>query len=417
MMDEDEELIIVCFICHARLIHCRRLQQQAIESNAVLEQLLAGGSMSIPKPHEARDKIQFTPINHIDIWPVECDIENDCKDNVFIFESVKVEEEKIENENIKFEVNRSHETGLQILVCPRAQREISAISEKCAVFQDTYVKKDDLKFEFDKYHKNTRGQLISHPNVNSKRGGSCLQDSPDCDSGPMGLMTVRNDNYTSTMTVQKQIGDHLSLSDASACAVETDKSVLFTHVQQVAHQEYVEAPRQVTAVSNAHEANAFEAPAHLSLSCVSDTEAEDHKAVSVAPVLRSEMATRALVSSESAGVMTSCNVVNADIQSAVNKQDFQSDEHGTLKQRVDEIARVAREQTTSATARLQYRIDSLEQQARQTNIDICNVPERRNENLTGIIEQRSTSPFQRQTQCRYIGFLTHTAQMMDLKHC
>ncbi|CAG5043359.1 unnamed protein product [Parnassius apollo] len=204
------------------------------------------------------------------------------------------------------------------------QREISAISEKCAVFQDTYVKKDDLKFEFDKYHKNTRGQLISHPNVNSKRGGSCLQDSPDCDSGPMGLMTVRNDNYTSTMTVQKQIGDHLSLSDASACAVETDKSVLFTHVQQVAHQEYVEAPRQVTAVSNAHEANAFEAPAHLSLSCVSDTEAEDHKAVSVAPVLRSEMATRALVSSESAGVMTSCNVVNADIQSAVNKQDAEN---------------------------------------------------------------------------------------------
>ncbi|CAH2065707.1 unnamed protein product, partial [Iphiclides podalirius] len=96
------------------------------------------------------------------------------------------------------------------------------------------------------------------------------------------------------------MGDHLSLSDASACAVETDKSVLFTHVQQVAHQEYVEAPRQVTAVSNAHEANAFEAPAHLSLSCVSDTAAEDHKAVSVTPVLRSEMATRALVSSESA---------------------------------------------------------------------------------------------------------------------
>lgn len=201
------------------------------------------------------------------------------------------------------------------------QREISAISEKCAVFQDTFVKKDDLKFEFEKYHKNTRGQLISHPNVNSKRGGSCLQDSPDCDSGPMGLMTVLNDNYTSTMTAQKQVGDHLSLSDASACAVETDKSVLFTHVQQVAHQEYVEAPRQVTAVSNAHEANAFEAPAHLSLSCVSDTAVEDHKAVSVAPVLRSEMATRALVSSESAGVMTSCNVVNADIQSAVNKQD------------------------------------------------------------------------------------------------
>ncbi|CAG4971749.1 unnamed protein product [Parnassius apollo] len=110
MMDEDEEPIIVCFICHAKLIRCRTLQQQAIESNAVLEQLLAGGSMSIPKPHEARDEIHFTPIYHIDIWPVECDIENDCKDDIFSLESVKVEEEKIKNENFKFEVNWSHET-------------------------------------------------------------------------------------------------------------------------------------------------------------------------------------------------------------------------------------------------------------------------------------------------------------------
>ncbi|CAG5058062.1 unnamed protein product [Parnassius apollo] len=108
-MDEDEEPIIVCFICHARLNRCRMLQQQAIESNAVLEQLLAGGSMSIPKPHEARDEIQFTTINHIDIWPAECDLENDSKDDIFIFESVKVKEEKIENENFKFEVNWSHE--------------------------------------------------------------------------------------------------------------------------------------------------------------------------------------------------------------------------------------------------------------------------------------------------------------------
>ncbi|CAG4996945.1 unnamed protein product [Parnassius apollo] len=108
-MDEDEEPIIVCFICHARLIRCRTLQQQAIESNAVLEQLLAGGSMSIPKPHEFRDEIQFTSINHIDIWPVECDIENDCNDDIFSLESVKVEEEKIENKNFKTEVNWSHE--------------------------------------------------------------------------------------------------------------------------------------------------------------------------------------------------------------------------------------------------------------------------------------------------------------------
>ncbi|CAK1591499.1 unnamed protein product [Parnassius mnemosyne] len=109
-MDEDEEPIIVCFTCHARLIRCRTLQQQAVESKAVLEQLLAGGSMSIPKPHAARDKIQFTPISHIDIRPVECDIENDCRDDMFSLESVKVEEENFENENFNFEENGNHET-------------------------------------------------------------------------------------------------------------------------------------------------------------------------------------------------------------------------------------------------------------------------------------------------------------------
>ncbi|CAK1594237.1 unnamed protein product [Parnassius mnemosyne] len=109
-MDEDEEPIIVCFTCHARLIRCLTLQQQAIESNAILEQLLAGGSMLIPKPHEARYKIQFTPISHIDIRPVECDVENDCKDEMFSLASVKVDEENFENENSNFEENGNHET-------------------------------------------------------------------------------------------------------------------------------------------------------------------------------------------------------------------------------------------------------------------------------------------------------------------
>ncbi|CAK1591993.1 unnamed protein product, partial [Parnassius mnemosyne] len=109
-MDENEDPIIVCLTCHARLIRCRRLQQQAIDSNAVLKQLLAGGSMSIPKPHEAREEFQVTPVYHIDIWPVECDIEQDCKDEIFNLESVKVEEENFENENSNFEVNGNHET-------------------------------------------------------------------------------------------------------------------------------------------------------------------------------------------------------------------------------------------------------------------------------------------------------------------
>ncbi|CAK1601475.1 unnamed protein product [Parnassius mnemosyne] len=112
-MDEDEEPIIVCFTCHARLIRCLTLQQQAIESNAILEQLLAGGSMSIPNHHEARNKIQFTPISHIDIRPVECDLDNDCQNEMFSLESVKVEEENLENENFKYEENGNYEIGCQ----------------------------------------------------------------------------------------------------------------------------------------------------------------------------------------------------------------------------------------------------------------------------------------------------------------
>ncbi|CAK1591442.1 unnamed protein product [Parnassius mnemosyne] len=117
-MDEDEEPIIVCFTCHARLIRCRTLQQQAVETKAVLEQLLAGGSMSLPNHHEARDKIQFTPISHIDIRPVECDtdIENDCKDDMFSLECVKVEEENFENENSNFEESGNHETDGETMI-------------------------------------------------------------------------------------------------------------------------------------------------------------------------------------------------------------------------------------------------------------------------------------------------------------
>ncbi|CAK1592474.1 unnamed protein product, partial [Parnassius mnemosyne] len=65
---------------------------------------------SIPNPHEPRYEIQFTPICHIDIRPVECDTENDCNDEIFSLESVKVEEENIEDENSKFEENGNHET-------------------------------------------------------------------------------------------------------------------------------------------------------------------------------------------------------------------------------------------------------------------------------------------------------------------
>ncbi|CAK1591580.1 unnamed protein product [Parnassius mnemosyne] len=72
---------------------------------------------SIPNHHEARDKIQFTPISHIDIRPVECYVENNCKDDMFSLESVKVEEENFEIENSTFEENWNHEIGKIYTFC------------------------------------------------------------------------------------------------------------------------------------------------------------------------------------------------------------------------------------------------------------------------------------------------------------
>ncbi|CAG5052361.1 unnamed protein product, partial [Parnassius apollo] len=69
--------------------------------------------MPTPKSHEARDEIQLTPVCHIDIRPVECDIENDCKDVIFSLESVKVEEENFEYENSKFEGNGNYKTEVE----------------------------------------------------------------------------------------------------------------------------------------------------------------------------------------------------------------------------------------------------------------------------------------------------------------
>ncbi|CAK1600559.1 unnamed protein product [Parnassius mnemosyne] len=152
-MDADEEPIIVCFTCHARLIRCRTVQQQAIASKAVLEQLLAGGSMSIPKPHEARDTIQFTPISHIDIRAVECDIENDCKNDMFSLEFVKVEEQNFENENPKFEESANHET--------ETSEKIKSNSADCNIND---VREENLDFECDGCSKkfSTKDILAKH---------------------------------------------------------------------------------------------------------------------------------------------------------------------------------------------------------------------------------------------------------------
>lgn len=83
--------------------------------------------------------------------------------------------------------------------------------------------------------------------------------------------------------------------------------------------------------------------------------------------------------------------INTEISSLQASIQFQSDSYDELRKRVDELARHTSDQTLLSASNLQLRIDSLEQQARQTNIEICNVPERRNENLINIIDAIGTA--------------------------
>lgn len=78
--------------------------------------------------------------------------------------------------------------------------------------------------------------------------------------------------------------------------------------------------------------------------------------------------------------------INTEIKNIQNSVQFQADDHNALKIRVDDLAREACKETATAYSSLASKIDMLEQQARQCNVEICNVPERRNENLPGIME-------------------------------
>lgn len=83
--------------------------------------------------------------------------------------------------------------------------------------------------------------------------------------------------------------------------------------------------------------------------------------------------------------------ISSELKSLQNTVQNQSSENLLLKKRVDDIEDVATVATTldrhnPAYSDLESKIDYLEQQARQCNIEICNVPERRGENLMDIME-------------------------------
>ncbi|CAH2109002.1 unnamed protein product [Euphydryas editha] len=146
------------------------------------------------------------------------------------------------------------------------QKELSLIKEKCSTFEETFVKKEVLKQELENcikgYNESEKISLKqNHPYVSKKRGGFCLQDSVDCDSGPMGLMTFLDKSVSLPATEQNQVQDVPSPSHARTADVKHHTSVPVTRVQRTDTSLHVEAPGQTTAVPNVNLKLVCEAPA------------------------------------------------------------------------------------------------------------------------------------------------------------
>ncbi|XP_013198361.2 uncharacterized protein LOC106141255 [Amyelois transitella] len=82
---------------------------------------------------------------------------------------------------------------------------------------------------------------------------------------------------------------------------------------------------------------------------------------------------------------TTVNTMDTELKSLKYSVQVQSEEHSSLARRVDELSKTADEQTCQVVSQFEHKIDALEQQARQCNIEMCNIPERRNEDLMGIV--------------------------------
>ncbi|XP_064292685.1 uncharacterized protein LOC128678750 [Plodia interpunctella] len=87
-----------------------------------------------------------------------------------------------------------------------------------------------------------------------------------------------------------------------------------------------------------------------------------------------------------ASLKTTVSSLDAELKSLKCSVISQSEEQSDLTRRVDELSKTSGEHTSAAISQFELKIDALEQQARQCNIEICNVPERRNENLMGIVD-------------------------------
>ncbi|KAF9818223.1 hypothetical protein SFRURICE_003964 [Spodoptera frugiperda] len=85
------------------------------------------------------------------------------------------------------------------------------------------------------------------------------------------------------------------------------------------------------------------------------------------------------------------STVAQDVSELKSSVQFQAAEGKDLRDRVDNITRQSTELSQSLARNLEQKIETLEQQARNCNIEISNVPERRGEDLIRMMEQIGTS--------------------------
>ncbi|XP_034837357.1 uncharacterized protein [Maniola hyperantus] len=91
---------------------------------------------------------------------------------------------------------------------------------------------------------------------------------------------------------------------------------------------------------------------------------------------------------EQANLKSSLASVTKDIAELQSSAQFQSEQHVHIEKKVRDLEEFKKDAlgTGNLVSSLEHKIDSLEQQARQCNIEICNVPDKRNENLLSILD-------------------------------
>ncbi|CAG4964667.1 unnamed protein product [Parnassius apollo] len=89
---------------------------------------------------------------------------------------------------------------------------------------------------------------------------------------------------------------------------------------------------------------------------------------------------------ENSTLKTQTSVLSSEVENLQQSLQFSDAEHSNLKKRFDEITTVSHATNKkNAILLLEEKIDSIDQQARQFNLEISNVPEKNGENLLSLL--------------------------------